>query len=95
MKHIETNYRSRLYIERSSREGRVDQPGSLQARGLGCPSVEHGEIASAQGLPIAAGIVSKEVGGPGNPSAVSNPASLRALPYDEEFYEVFSEIRLP
>ena len=95
MKHIGTDYRSQPYIEQAFREERIDPSGFHESRALGCSSAVHGEIASEWGSPITAGVEGKGVGGMRSSLSVSKPPSLRALAYDEEFYEMFSEIRLP
>ena len=95
MKHTETDYRSQPYIERTFQGERIDPSGFSESRVLDCTNIAHGKIDSELNQPSVASIGGRGIGSAANSSAAFVQPGLRVLPYDEEFYELFSEIRLP
>ena len=72
----------------------VDAVGPLGQRGLCRGDRMSMEAASTSRPPAAVGEAMR-ADGAGDAHAAARDANLGILAYDEEFYEIFSEIRLP
>ena len=91
----ETKNQAQVPIERASQEKRVDPIGFPESKALGYGDSVGIEPATEPHRPIVADREERRLVGMGSVFMAARAVRARILQSDDEFYEVFAEIRLP
>lgn len=87
--------RDQLYVKPATREARAGLLASLEDEGFGYDGPWDRESVLESGLPVVVRAEERTVGRMGNATVAACAATAKLVLTDDEFREVFSEIRLP